>query len=103
MTANKVYYPAFIGGAILGVQMDIQNTTGADISAASTNGVYYAFDGRDYQILTLRDLTLPAGLTTIKTEDKVQALTPTSDVKIMVDTAGLDGCVVSVKITWGVA
>ncbi len=103
MTANKVYYPAFIGGEIIGVQMDIQNTTGSDINASSVNGVYYTFDGRDYQILSLRDLVLPAGVTTIKVEDKVQALTPTSDIKIMVDTAGLTDCIISVKITWGVA
>jgi len=103
MTANKIYYPAFIGGEILGVQMDIQNTTGSDISAASVNGVYYCFDGRDYQLLSLKDITLPAGLTTLTTDDKPLPLIPTTDVKIMVDTAGLDGCIVSVKITWGVA
>ncbi len=103
MTANKIYYPAYIGGTILGVQMDIQNLTGDEIACSSENGVYYTFDGRDYQILSLRDLSLPAGVTTIKTEDKVQALAPTSDVKIMVDTAGLADCVISVKITWGVA
>lgn len=103
MTANKIYYPSFIGGQIVGVQMDIQNTTGSDITALSENGVYYIFDGREYQILSLRDLELPAGIITIKTEDKVQAFTPNSDIKIMIDTAGLDGCVINVKITWGVA
>jgi len=102
MTANKVYYPAFIGGKILGVQMTIQNTNGSDVSCDPTNGIYYTFDGRDYQILSLNGVTIESGSTMIKTEDKVQVLVPTSDVKIMVDTAGLEGCVATVEITWGV-
>ena len=102
MTANKIYYPAFIGGKILGVQLTIQNTTASDITCDSTNGVYYAFDGRDYQILSLNGVTIPAGGTKVITDDKVQALAPTTDVKIMVDTAGLAGCVATCQITWGV-
>lgn len=103
MTANKVYYPAFIGGKILGVQMTIQNASASDVTCSPTNGIYYTFDGRDYQILSLDGVTIEAGTTQVKTADKVQALTPTSDIKIMVDTAGLVGCVVNVQITWGVA
>lgn len=103
MTANKVYYPAFIGGKIAGVQLILQNTSASDVSCSGSNGVYYTFDGRDYQILSLKDVTVVAGSTVVIAEDKVQYLTPTSDVKIMVDTAGLVGCVVSCEVTWEVA
>lgn len=102
MTANKVYVPAFIGGKIQGVQMTIQNANGSDVTCSSTNGVYYAFDGRDYQILSLENVTIPAGGTIVKAEDKVQSLIPTTDIKIMVDTAGMVDCIVTVQITWGV-
>jgi len=103
MTANKIYYPSYYGGKIVGVQLVVQNTTGSDISCSSENGVYYTFDGRDYQILSLRGVTVPAGETVIITEDKVQALTPTHDIKIMVDTAGLADCIANCQVTWEVA
>ena len=103
MTANKIYYPSFVGGSIKGVQIRIQNTTGSDISCASTNGVYYTFDGRDYQILDLAGISIPANSTIVHAQDKVQTLIPNHDVKIMVNTAGLDGCVADVEITWEVA
>jgi len=103
MTANKIYYPSYVGGSIKGVQMRIQNTTLSDITCSSENGVYYTFDGRNYQILDLAGVTIPAGATIVHAEDKVQILTPTHDIKIMVDTAGLDGCIADVEITWEVA
>ncbi len=103
MTANKVYYPAFIGGKIIGVQMTLQNTTGSSITCDPSNGIYYTFDGRDYQILSLDGVTIGAGITQVKADDKPLPLIPTSDIKIMVDTAGLDGVVVNVQITWEVA
>lgn len=103
MTANKIYYPAFIGGKIIGAQMTLQNTTGSSISCSSTNGIYYTFDGRDYQILSLGGVTLGAGTTVIHTDDKPLPLLPNADIKIMVDTAGLAGVVATVQIEWEVA
>ena len=102
MTANKVYYPGYIGGRILGVQLTIQNTTGSDITASSTNGVYYTFEGKDYQLLSLDGLTIPAGGTKIVNEEFREYLIPTSDIKIMIDSAGLAGCVLNSEILWGV-
>lgn len=102
MTANKVYYPSLIGGKILGCQLTIQNTSLSTVTAMSINGVYYTFDGRDYQILSLDGVSIASGETKIITADKVQALTPTSDIKIMIDTGGLVGCIVTCQITWGV-
>ena len=97
MTANKIYYPSFIGGKIVGVQMTLQNTTGSSIICLPENGIYYAFDGRDYQLLSLDGVTIGAGITQIKTDDKPLPF------KIMVDTAGLSGVIANVQITWEVA
>ena len=103
MTANKIYYPSYVGGKIVGVQVRLQNTTASSVTCSSENGVYYTFDGREYQILSLSGVTILAGATSVVAHDKVQALIPTHDVKIMVNTAGLDGCVADVEITWEVA
>lgn len=103
MTANKVYLPAYIGGKILGVQMTIQNASLSDVTCSATNGIYYTFDGRDYQLLSLNGITIESGITKVIHEDKVQALIPNSDIKIMIETAGLVGCIVDVSITWEVA
>ena len=103
MTANKIYYPSFIGGKIVGVQMTLQNTTGSSIICLPENGIYYAFDGRDYQLLSLDGVTIGAGITQIKTDDKPLPLLPDADIKIMVDTAGLSGVIANVQITWEVA
>ena len=102
MTANKVYYPAYIGGKILGVQLAIQNTTGSDITASSTNGVYYTFEGKDYQLLSLNGVTIPAGETIVINEEFREYLIPNADIKIMVDSSGLAGCVLNGQILWGV-
>lgn len=102
MTANKVYYPSFIGGRILGVQLTIQNTTAADITASSTNGVYYTFEGKDYQLLSLRGITIPAGKTVVVNEEFREYMKPNADIKIMIDSAGLNGCVLNGQILWGV-
>lgn len=103
MTANKIYYPAFIGGQIIGAQITLQNITGSDITCSSANGIYYTFDGRDYQILSLAGVTVGAGLTVVCTDDKPLPILPTADIKIMVDTAGLDGIIANVQIEWEVA
>ena len=102
MTANKVYYPAFIGGKILGAQLTIQNKGNSDITAASTNGIYYTFEGRDYQLLSLAGVTIPAGETITINEEFREYLKPNADIKIMVDSGGLVDCVLYPSILWGV-
>lgn len=102
MTANKVYYPAYIGGKILGAQLTIQNTTGSDITASSTNGIYYTFEGKDYQLLSLGNVTIPAGETVILNEEFREYLIPNADIKVMIDSGGLSGCVLKGQILWGV-
>ena len=102
MTANKVYYPSYIGGKILGAQLTIQNTTGSDITASATNGIFYTFEGKDYQLLSLSGLTIPAGETVVLNEEFREYLIPTADIKIMVDSGGLAGCVLHPTILWGV-
>jgi len=102
MTANKVYNPAYIGGKILGVQLTIQNPTVSDVSCEYTNGVYYSFDGRDYQLLSLGGETVEAGHTVIKSKEFREYFIPTSDIKIMIDTGGMVGCIVNCEVVWGV-
>ena len=102
MTANKVYYPSLIGGYILGVQLTIQNTSASTVSCSALNGVYYTFDGRDYQLLSLDSVSIASGETEIVSKEFREYLNPTSDIKIMIDTAGMAGCVVSCQIIWGV-
>jgi len=102
MTANKVYYPAFIGGKILGAQLTIQNTTGSSITASSTNGIYYTFEGKDYQLLSLSGITIPAGKTVVVNEEFREYMKPNADIKIMIDSSGLAGCILEGQILWGV-
>lgn len=102
MTANKVYYPSLIGGRILGVQLNIQNTSGSTVNCSSSNGVYYTFDGRDYQLLSLDSVSITAGSVKIVSKEFRDYLIPTSDIKIMIDTAGMVDCIVSCQIIWGV-
>lgn len=103
MTANKVYYPSYIGGKILGSQLRIQNTTGSDITCSATNGIYYTFEGHDYQLVSLKDVTIPAGETVVINEEFREYLIPNADIKIMVDSAGLAGCILHPSILWGIA
>ena len=102
MSANKSYYPAYVGGKIKAVSISIQNTTGSDISLLDQNGVYYTFEGNDFQLLSCRDQTAAAGETIQWTEQLYDAPVPTSDIKLMVDTAGMAGCIVNVQILWEV-
>jgi len=102
MTANKVYYPAYIGGKILGAQLTIQNTTASDITAFATNGIYYTFEGKDYQLVSLAGVTIPAGKTIVINEEFREYLIPNADIKIMVDSAGLAGCVLHPCVLWGI-
>lgn len=102
MSANKIYYPAYIGGKILGAQLTIQNMSGSDINAASTNGIYYTFEGKDYQLLSLAGVTIPAGETVITNEEFREYLIPNADIKIMIDSSGLADCILKGQILWGV-
>lgn len=102
MTANKFYTPAFIGGRITAVQMVINNPTESEITASDLNGVYYSYQGHDMQLLSATGRTISAGDTIVITEQLYNVAVPTSDIKLMVDTAGLVGCVVNVQIFWSV-
>lgn len=102
MTANKFYVPAYIGGKIKAVSISIQNTTGSDISLLDQNGVYYSFQGNDFQLLTCRGQTAAAGEVIQWMEQLYDAPVPTSDIKLMVDTSGLVGCIVNVQVLWEV-
>ena len=102
MTANRYYLPAFVGGKIKAVSISIQNTTGSDVTLLDRNGVYYTFEGNDFQLLTCRGQTAAAGETIQWTEQLYDAPVPTTDIKIMVDTAGMAGCIVNVQILWEV-
>lgn len=102
MTANKFYTPAFIGGKIQAVQLTVQNTTASDITASFRNGIYYCYQGHDFELLSLENTTIPAGETITAMAQLYNVAVPSSDIVIMVDTAGLAGCVISASIFWGV-
>lgn len=102
MTANKVYVPAFIGGKIKAVQISIQNTTGSDITTSYQNGIYYSFQGHDFQLLSCAGATIPANTTIQLIEQLYDAPVPSSDIKLMVETAGLAGCVINAEVLWEV-
>ena len=102
MSANKFYVPAFIGGKIKAVQISIQNTTGSDITPSYQNGIYYSFQGDDFQLLSCGGMTVPAGEIVQQIVQLYDAPVPTSDIKLMVDTAGLAGCVINAQVLWEV-
>ena len=102
MTANKFYTPAFIGGKIQAVQLTVQNTTADDITADYQNGIYYCYQGNDFELLSLENNVIPAGATFSVTAQLYNVAVPSSDIMLMVNTAGLSGCVVSAQVFWGV-
>lgn len=102
MTANKFYTPAFIGGKIKAVQISIQNTTGSDVTPSYQNGIYYSYQGNDFQLLSCGGSTVPAGETIQLIEQLYDAPVPSSDIKLMVDTGGLAGCVINAQVLWEV-
>jgi hypothetical protein len=102
MTANKFYTPAFVGGRIQAVQLIIQNTTDADITADYQNGIYYCYQGNDFILLSAEDRVIPAGSTITIMAQLYNVAVPTSDIVLMVNTAGLAGCVISALVFWGV-
>ena len=102
MTANKFYTPAFVGGKIQAVQINVQNTTGSDITADYRNGIYYCYQGHDFELLSMENHTIPAGQTVSFMAQLYNVAVPSSDIILMVDTAGLAGCVINALIFWGI-
>ena len=102
MTANKFYTPAFIGGKIQAVQIEIQNTTASDISTSYQNGIYYTYQGNDFLLLSTKGATVPAGETITVMEQLYNVAVPSSDIALMINTAGLNGCVINALVFWGV-
>lgn len=103
MSANEHYVPAYVGGIIRGVQISLENTTAADITAAARNGVYYVYQGHKFQLLGCDSVTIPANGQKIVTVELREYAVPNTDVQLMVDTAGLAGVTATVQILWGVA
>lgn len=102
MTANKFYTPSFMGGRIQAVQLNVQNTTESDITASYRNGIYYCYQGNDFELLSLGDVTIPAGETVSIMAQLYNVAVPSSDIVLMVDTGGLSGCVINALVFWGV-
>lgn len=102
MTANKFYTPAFVGGKIQAVQLNVQNKTESDITADYRNGIYYCYQGHDFELLSLGGKEIPAGQTVSFMVQLYNVAVPSSDIILMVDTAGLDGCVINALVFWGV-
>lgn len=102
MSANEYYAPAYVGGIIRGVQIILENTTESNVTAAARNGVYYVYQGHKFQLLGCDSVTIPAGGQKIVTVELREYAVPSTDVKLMVDTAGLAGVTATVQILWGV-
>lgn len=102
MSANEHYVPAYVGGLIRGVQMSLVNTTGAPVTCAARNGVYYVYQGHRFQLLGCDSVTIPANGQKIITVELREYAVPSSAIKLMVDTAGLVGVTATVEILWGV-
>lgn len=103
MSANEHYVPAYVGGIIRGVQMSLVNSSGAPVTCAARNGVYYVYQGHKFQLLGCDSVTIPANGQKVITVELREYAVPSSDIKLMVDTAGLVGVVATVEILWGVA
>ena len=102
MTANKFDTPAFVGGRIQAVQVTVQNTTESDITADYQNGIYYCYQGNDFILLSMENRSIPAGETVTIMAQLYNVAVPSSDVVLMVNTAGLAGCVINALVFWGV-
>lgn len=100
MTANKAYFPAFQKGTIKALQMKIFNPGLTEITALSENGIYYSFQGNDFQLLSCKGVKISAGSTEIITVQLPTEWEPNSDIKIMVDTGGLIACQIDCLIAW---
>ena len=102
MTANKYYTPAFIGGKIQAVQLTVQNASQSDITADYQNGIYYCYQGNDFELLSLENRSIPSGETVSIMAQLYNVAVPSSDIILMVNTAGLEGCIITAQIFWGV-
>lgn len=102
MSANEHYVPAYVGGTIRGVQISLENTTANNITAAARNGIYYVYQGHKFQLLGCDSVVIPANGQKIVTVELRDYTVPSTDVKLMVDTAGLVGVVATVQILWSV-
>lgn len=100
MTANECYFPAQVGGIIRGVQAILQNTTASTITPAARNGVYYVYQGHKFKLLDFA--AVAANTTANVSKELYDRLIPSTDVKILIDTAGLAGLTVDVSIVWDV-
>ena len=101
MTANKFYTPAFIGGKIQAVQLTVQNPTKSDITADYQNGIYYCYQGHDFELLSMENKVIPAGETVSIMAQLYNVAVPSSDIILMVNTAGLADCIISAQVFWG--
>lgn len=103
LSANEHYAPAYVGGLINGVQMELENTTGSSITAASRNGIYYVYQGQKFQLLSCDGVTVPAyGKKFVSVQIPNGQTVPSTDIKLMVDTAGLSGITATASILWSV-
>ena len=102
MTANKYYTPAFIGGKIQAVQLRIQNTSNDSVTTAYENGIYYSYQGNDFLLLSTEEKTISSGESITIMAQLYNVAVPSSDIALMVDTAGLEGCVIDALVFWGV-
>lgn len=103
MTANEFYQPAYVGGVIRGVQYNVQNNGSSTVTGSSRNGVYYVYQGEKYKLMDIDGEQIAAGYTkTFSKELHDLTAIPSSDIKLMVDTGGLKGCIITVSILWGV-
>lgn len=100
MTANQCYFPAQVGGRIRGVQAKLTNTTAASKTTTARNGVYYVYQGEAFKLLDFG--TIPANSSIIVSKELYDRLIPNTDVKLLVDTAGMVGITVDVSFVWEV-
>ena len=102
MTANEFYTPSYVGGIIRGISVELVNKNSTDTTALSRNGVYYVYQGQKFPLMTLDGVTIPANSTKIVAVELHEETVPNTDIKLMVDTAGLEGVTATVSILWGV-
>lgn len=103
MTANEFYQPAYVGGVINAVQISVTNNSNSTVTGSSRNGVYYVYQGMKFKLMDIDGLQISAGTTeTVSKELQTLCAIPSTDIKLMVDTGGLNNCVVNVQIMWGV-
>lgn len=101
MTANQCYFTAQVGGIIRGVQAKLLNTSGSSITPAARNGVYYVYQGEAFKLLDFD--TIAANSSIVLSKELFDRFIPNTDVKLLVDSAGLAGVTIDVSFVWEVA